>query len=240
MGTDEKPLRRLKFVIDSNVWINTFHCEDPLLQQQCGDAIIASRKKGFIIGSDNTLQDLIGGLRMAAQNKNMPDKTKSDVLEYFKENTEMVAERVSLKMVGKAVPDSRVNENASLEISGDKILFERVADKIPQREISPEMVGKEIPYETYAPIYWHDLKKCEDKDDWKFLSLAHEYEADYLITCDHKVLAVKNYQGVKVLPPDEFIQETQSCEQGNSEKIENSPSPETEMLNGQKKALNCL
>jgi hypothetical protein len=63
------------------------------------------------------------------------------------------------------------------------------------------------------------------------LSLAHEHEADYLITCDHKVLDVKNYQGVKVVPPDEFIQEMQFCEQRNTEKkIENSSSPETDEL----------
>jgi hypothetical protein len=45
METDKKALSRLKFVIDSNAWINAFFCEDRLLQQQCGDAIIIALKK---------------------------------------------------------------------------------------------------------------------------------------------------------------------------------------------------
>jgi predicted nucleic acid-binding protein len=227
----KRPSPWLKVVIDSNVWINAFHCENDLLQQQCSDVISVALKKGVIIRSDNTLQDLIRGLRTVVQNKDMPESTRNNVLEYFKNKTEMVAEIVSLDMVGKELSDKRINENTSLEIAGDKISLERVSNKTPQREISPEMVGKEISYGIYGTIYWHDLKKCDDKDDWKFLSLAHEHEADYLITCDHKVLDVKNYQGVKILPPDEFIQEMQFREERNTEKkTENSLFPETDEL----------
>jgi predicted nucleic acid-binding protein len=231
METDKKALSRLKFVIDSNVWINAFHCEEEQLKEQCKYAVFIAKKEGVIIGSDNTLQDLIRGLDKMINKKGLSLKKRNEILEYFKNNTEMVAEVVALDMVGKKLTGKRVSENTSLEIVGDKILLERVSDKTPQREISPEMAGKEISFDTYVTLFEKELKPCDDRDDWRFLSLAHEHEADYLITCDHKVLDVKNYQDVKVLPPEEFIKEMQFREQRNTEKkTENSLPPEPDEL----------
>jgi predicted nucleic acid-binding protein len=221
----------MKFVIDSNVWINRFTCEDTLLQQQCKDAIFIAKEHGTILRSESTLRDLDRGLSKVINKKELPLERRNDILDYFCNNTEMEVKEVSRDMIGKELLSKWISENTSLEIVGNKISLERISDKTPQKEISPEMIGKEISFDTYVAIFEKELKLCDDRDDWRFLSLAHEHEADYLITCDHKVLDVKNYQGVKVLPPDEFIQEMQFREQRNSEKkIENPSFPETDEL----------
>lgn len=46
-----------------------------------------------------------------------------------------------------------------------------------------------------------------DLDDNKFLELAKEVQADYLITGDKDLLVLKNFEKTKILKPSEFLQE---------------------------------
>lgn len=50
------------------------------------------------------------------------------------------------------------------------------------------------------------VKKCRDPKDDKFLSLAKQIEADFLITWDEDLLVIKNIGATRILKPSEFIQ----------------------------------
>jgi predicted nucleic acid-binding protein len=172
---------QLKFVIDSNVWINAFHCEEEQLMQHCNDAIFTAKEDGAILGSVHTFRDLCGGINKIIKAKGFTEKQGNIIIDHFIKSSILVEEK--------------------------------------------------IPFDKYATEYHQKgLNKCRDKDDWRFLSLAHQYEADFIVTCDWHLNHMKNYQGIKILTPNEFINEIESREQDNTEKLENSLSPETDEL----------
>ena len=53
------------------------------------------------------------------------------------------------------------------------------------------------------------LTTCRDPKDNKFLELALEVNADYIISGDKDLLELKEYQGTKIIKPSEFIEELQ-------------------------------
>ena len=48
-------------------------------------------------------------------------------------------------------------------------------------------------------------KKSRDRKDNKFLACAGEAQADYLITSDEDLLALKTYEKTRIIPPQEFV-----------------------------------
>ncbi|MDI6689943.1 MAG: putative toxin-antitoxin system toxin component, PIN family [Actinomycetota bacterium] len=46
---------------------------------------------------------------------------------------------------------------------------------------------------------------CRDPEDDKFIDVALAAKADYLVTGDKDLLVLKNYRGVKILKPKEFL-----------------------------------
>lgn len=50
------------------------------------------------------------------------------------------------------------------------------------------------------------IKKCRDPDDDKFLSLALQVDADYLITIDNDLLVLRAIGRTKVISPAEVLQ----------------------------------
>lgn len=51
----------------------------------------------------------------------------------------------------------------------------------------------------------HKVKLCRDNSDDKFLSLAKQIEADFIITRDEDLLILKNIGKTKITTPSEFI-----------------------------------
>ena len=51
----------------------------------------------------------------------------------------------------------------------------------------------------------YKIIKCRDPKDDKFLSLASQIEADYLITWDEDLLVLKEINSTKIITPEEFI-----------------------------------
>lgn len=51
----------------------------------------------------------------------------------------------------------------------------------------------------------YKVVKCRDPKDDKFLSLALQIEADYLITWDEDLLVLKEINSTKIITPEEFI-----------------------------------
>ena len=48
-------------------------------------------------------------------------------------------------------------------------------------------------------------QKSRDRKDNKFLVCASEAQADYLITSDDDLLALKTYEKTRIIPPQEFV-----------------------------------
>ena len=64
----------------------------------------------------------------------------------------------------------------------------------------------------YHVVFTHTLPELsvvsEDPDDDKFIECAVALEAKYIITGDKALLFVKNYMGIRILPPREFLEES--------------------------------
>lgn len=50
----------------------------------------------------------------------------------------------------------------------------------------------------------YKVTKCRDPKDDKFLSLASQIEADYLITWDEDLLVLKEVNSTKIITPEEY------------------------------------
>jgi uncharacterized protein len=63
----------------------------------------------------------------------------------------------------------------------------------------------------YHIVFTHDPLKlnivAEDPDDDKFIECAVALDATYIISGDKALLAVKNYMGIRILSPREFLEE---------------------------------
>ena len=46
---------------------------------------------------------------------------------------------------------------------------------------------------------------CRDKDDNKFLALAAAGQADYIVSADEDLLVLKEFQGVEIITPWQFL-----------------------------------
>jgi len=45
----------------------------------------------------------------------------------------------------------------------------------------------------------------QDPDDNKFIEAALEGEADYIVTQDRHLLKLKEFEGIKIVTPEEFL-----------------------------------
>ncbi len=54
------------------------------------------------------------------------------------------------------------------------------------------------------------VANIEDPDDIKFLACAVGGNVDFLVTLDNHLLKLKNYEGIKIVRPAEFLRQTKS------------------------------
>ena len=57
----------------------------------------------------------------------------------------------------------------------------------------------EITYPT------HKVDICRDKDDNKFIELALSANVKIIVSSDNDLLAIKEYEGIKILSPHDFL-----------------------------------
>jgi len=53
---------------------------------------------------------------------------------------------------------------------------------------------------------------CRDTKDNQYLNLSYECQADYLVTGDHDLLALKKFKKTKILKPKEFLKQIQAID----------------------------
>ena len=88
------------------------------------------------------------------------------------------------------------------------------------RELFTQLRDFKIRMETEEIHYWESLvpkkselvvpnKKIEivkdDPDDNKFIETALEGKAEYIVTQDKHLLKIKEFKGIKIITPEEFI-----------------------------------
>ena len=49
------------------------------------------------------------------------------------------------------------------------------------------------------------VSQCRDPDDNKFLSLANQIEADFILTIDHDLLSLHKMGKTKIVKPGDFL-----------------------------------
>ena len=61
------------------------------------------------------------------------------------------------------------------------------------------------PYKYFMPKTKFDIVK-EDQYDNKFLEAAFEGDCDYLVSQDNHLLKLKEFKGIKIMSPKEFLE----------------------------------
>lgn len=83
-------------------------------------------------------------------------------------------------------------------------VLERMA--LDKKEISDLLflfqTGQNCVFTSKTP----ELKICSDPDDDKFIEAAVALEAKYIVSGDHHLLDVKNYLGIVIVKPKEFLE----------------------------------
>jgi uncharacterized protein len=87
-------------------------------------------------------------------------------------------------------------------------------------EFVKTMVSFKIPMKIEDILWWESLilEKSElvipkrkinvvkdDPDDNKFVETALEGKADYIVTQDRHLLSIKEFEGIKIVTPEEFL-----------------------------------
>ena len=98
--------------------------------------------------------------------------------------------------------------------------FTLVSSMEINRELFTQLRDFKIRMETEEIHYWESLvpkkselvvpnKKIEivkdDPDDNKFIETALEGKAEYIVTQDKHLLKIKEFKGIKIITPEEFI-----------------------------------
>lgn len=110
----------------------------------------------------------------------------------------------SHKVVEKAL-DGKIKVFTSIEILQE-------LDKVLRRDFdeTDEMVHRQISlilnYATTIPVSVRLSVVKKDPDDNKILECAVSCAADYIITNDRHLLDLKEYQGIQIVTPKQFLE----------------------------------
>ncbi len=94
-----------------------------------------------------------------------------------------------------------------IEEYNNVIIRDEILDKIQNKQLILNKSVQKIIQDSLVvfPLTKFDIIK-EDPDDNKVIECAVEGNADYIITNDNHLLKLKEFQGIKILTPEEFLQ----------------------------------
>lgn len=117
------------------------------------------------------------------------DSPSSQILKAIRNQKIILATSpVILEEIGDVINRKRIIKLTKMHKKERKNFIDELIERsnVTAGEQLPKMVGRDV------------------KDD-KFLACAREAKADYLITGDDDLLVLKQYKGIKILKPREFI-----------------------------------
>ena len=77
--------------------------------------------------------------------------------------------------------------------------------KLTKKEIKGIIEQELLPYVIPVKVKNHLNIITQDPEDNKFLELAKEGSADYILSGDKHLLELKNFRGIKIVTPAEFV-----------------------------------
>ncbi len=92
-----------------------------------------------------------------------------------------------------------------LEEVEDLINRERIVKKHKLTTDKREVIMSEIAALSYIVPGITHVEVVRDQDDNKIISAAYEGKADYIISRDRDLLDLTQYEGIKIITPEEFI-----------------------------------
>ena len=115
-------------------------------------------------------------------------------------DSEKIIIKVEDKEIELVLSTDIINEYA------DVLDYDEIKDKIKDKKLEMGYsVGKIISISKIVePLEKLDVVK-EDPDDNKILECAKEGKVDYIITQDKHLLKLKNFEGIEIVKPDEFL-----------------------------------
>jgi putative PIN family toxin of toxin-antitoxin system len=104
-----------------------------------------------------------------------------------------------------------------LELFSSLEIFEELTNTLQKTKMKDLLKVNQKKVATFVAYYKYKIKFvkpalqidiCRDPKDNKFLELAKEIEANYLITGDYDLLDLKLFESTKILKPSDFINES--------------------------------
>lgn len=117
----------------------------------------------------------------------VPVGKPAQILKYLEELTLLTSEPILIEME-RVLHYSRIQKRYKLNDEIINLYLERV------REVS-----------SIVHVETEVLVVEDDPDDDKFLACAVDGEAEYIVSGDPHLLTVKEYEGVKILTPSDFL-----------------------------------
>ena len=100
----------------------------------------------------------------------------------------LVTSPVILEEIGDVISRKRIVKLTKMNEEEQKKFIEGIVER------SDVTAGKQL-----SKIVGRDV------NDDKFLACAHEARADYIVTGDSDILVLKEYEGIKIVKPREFV-----------------------------------
>lgn len=83
---------------------------------------------------------------------------------------------------------------------------DEIIEKVENKSLIVSKVVENVISDSLIVIPALKLNVTEDPDDNKILECAVEGEVDYIISQDNHLLKLKEYKGIKILTPKEFLE----------------------------------
>lgn len=119
---------------------------------------------------------------------------------FWKGDSFKIIEKVENKEIELIISKEIIEEYANV------LNYEEIREKVKTKSLAARFtIGAIIGMATIVqPKEKVDIIK-EDSDDNKFLEAALEGKADFIISQDNHLLKIREFKGIKILKPEEFL-----------------------------------
>lgn len=95
--------------------------------------------------------------------------------------------------------------------------YEEIQEKIRDKHLNILLTVGKIAELAEIIILQSTHKLIRDSDDDKFINCAMDGKAEWIISKDEDLLALKEFQGIKIIKPEEFLKMIQENEQSENQ-----------------------
>jgi len=119
---------------------------------------------------------------------------------FWEGDSNKIIEKVEHKELELIISQSILEEFIS--VLGYKEIQDKIKDKNLEMKRTVEKIAS-ISTIVEPQLNFHEIK--DDPDDDKILDCAVEGEAEFIISQDKHLLKLKEFKGIRIIPPTEFL-----------------------------------